>query len=173
MNNLIIHAIPSELLPLYIFVSCAAVTIWFSKGLLNPFIDAVGAITRCAIESTLTVFFWPINAINKTIDKRIRLPIQKFHKRIPPWIVTCWYLLLGISIFGLDQIWGTRIFNVDETTPFYPIDIMKKQYWISFYAITFGGWFMLLVVLRVLGSILSWTVRLLDKNFKLNILIYR
>ena len=158
---------------LYAFTALTIVSIWFAFGYLTPFLNAVGAIIRCAIESTLTVFFWPINAINKTIDKRIRLPIQKFRKRIPPWIITCWYLLLSVSIFGLDQIWGTRIFNLDETTPFYPVDIMKKQYWISFYAIVFGGWFMLLVVLRVLGVIFNWIGRLLDKNFKLNILIYR
>lgn len=172
-NNLVIYAIPSELMPLYVLVCGAVVTKWFLSGLLNPFIDAALVIIKCAIESTLAVFFWPINTINKRVDKYIRLPIQKFIRSIPEWIKTCIYLLLGIYIFFLDQKYGTKIFNLDETTPFVQIHVWEKPYWVSFYAIVGCGWFFLLVGLRILGVIFNWIGKLLDKNIKLDILIYR
>ena len=160
-------------MPLYILVSCAAVTIWFSMGLLNPFINTVVAITKCAIESTLTVFFWPITRLSNFIDKRIRLPIRKFKQRFSFKMITRIYFTLGILILYIDHLLATRIFNVDETALYFPIFIYEKTYWVSLYALLASGWLIFAAELRFVGQIFTWFGNLFDKDIKLNILIYK
>jgi hypothetical protein len=172
-NNLIIHAIPSELIPLYVLVCGATVTIWFLNGLLNPFIDAVLAINKCAIDSILTLFFRPIHKLSDAIDKRIRLPIQAFIKRVPTWVHMCGYIVVAIGIIALDQKYLLQIFNYDETMPYYPIHVFEKKYWISLVAIVGAGYCLMIPVFVTISAVMRWIGKLLDKDFQINILIYK
>ncbi|MBP9814236.1 hypothetical protein KBC80_03515 [Candidatus Woesebacteria bacterium] len=172
-NNLIIHAIPSELIPLYVLVCGAIVTIWFLNGLLNPFIDAVLAIVKCAIDSILTLFFRPIHKLSDALDKRIRLPIRKFKQRFSFKVVTRIYFTLGILVLYVDHLLATRIFNMDETALYFPMVIYEKTYWVSLYALLASGWLIFAAELRFVGQLFTWFGNLFDKDFQVNILIYK
>lgn len=158
---------------LFICTAAAIVTSWFLKGLLNPFINALLAIVKCAIESILTVFFRPISALSNAIDKRIRLPIQTFMKRIPTWIHMCGYIVVAIGIIALDQKYLLQIFNYDETMPYYPIYVFEKKYWISLVAIVGAGYCLMVPAFVTISAVMRWFGRLLDKDFQVNILIYK
>ena len=158
---------------LYTFTALTVVSIWFALGYLTPFLKAVKAIIKCAVESTLTVFFWPIRRGNHVIHTRIRVPIQTYIGNISPEDKTRIYFALGMLIFYADHIVGLALYNIDETILYIPINIYGKTFWVSLYALLGGGWLIVIAELRFVLQRAQWIENIFNKNIKLDILIYR
>ena len=98
---------------LFAFSAMAFVTWWFYLGLLDPYINAMLAIIKCALVAALTLFIGPL----RKILKRIHIPtIGK----------AAIFLLLGASIFVWDHFYATKIYAEDQAV-FYDFIIFGKK----------------------------------------------
>lgn len=144
-------------------------------GLLNPLIDAVLAITGTALVAILTVFFMVIGKLSNALDTSIFAPIRNTIRRIhiPVGIKIIFFLLLGSLIVTADHFYGKRFSQSDETIQFYQIVILDRSFWISQIALLFGGFFICLAMLYILGLILKVVNNLLDRRIRLTIVFSR
>ena len=150
-------------------------TWWFLQGLLNPFIHAVLAILKTALVAILTLFFNVINSLSNVIYAKITKPVRKVTRRIhlPDLAKASIYLLIGAVVFYVDQLYGKRLFEVNETIPFYPIGIMDKSYWVSGYAFWTGGFSLFLASWNILKVILGSLNLLLDHPMRISIVVQK
>jgi hypothetical protein len=160
---------------LFILTLGLILTWWFLNGLLNPFIDAVIAIVKCAVTVIFSALFESINKATKIYDANITQQIQKFKNRhqLSTLAKALIFFSFGVAVLILDQIYGRKFFNYDETIPFYPIIIQNHTYWISKYALLFGGCFIGISSLYFIGEILSKINKLLNHPIRISIVIYK
>ena len=149
------------------------ITYWFLPGRLNPMIDAGIGIAKIAVHAMLTVLFgamslW-IEGIEKHIAKPIRRIIQKIH--IPFGVIVACSLILGLSVVALDHQYGRQLFLSDETIPFYHITIMEQSYWISWYALSIGGFLIGYSLLAILLAILEGVLSLLNQPVRISVIV--
>jgi hypothetical protein len=160
---------------LFLLTFSGILTVWFMRGLLNPYINVTFAIIRCAIESTLTLFFKPISVVSNSIEQKITKPIRRITNsiHIPKPLKALFYLCCGVGIFYADQKYGKTMFNLDETIRFYQVAIMNKSYWVSEYAIWVGGFCIGLASLYILVEIFRGLNKLLDHPIGITVVVLK
>lgn len=162
------------ILILFIAGASSFLTWWLLLGLLNPYIDAILGILKCAFGVLLNFLadgiFKLVFLINRILVKPIRKMIQKIH--IPTVIKGVIFLALGISIFALDHFYATKIYAEDQTT-FYDFIIFGKKYWVTQVALMYGGIFIFLASLYFLKVILQLLNKMLDHPLDISIVFYK
>lgn len=159
---------------LFLFAGTGIVTYWFYLRLLNPFIDAAIAIMMCALYVILSFFFGSVEKVynlvkRKTVDP-IRNIIQRIH--IPLLVKVFIYFIIGVGIFVLDQLYGTKIYEADETT-FYHVLFRGTTYWITQAGLIIGGFFIGLATLIVIIELWKAIDNLLSRPIRISVVIQK
>ena len=162
----------ADLSLLFLLTGTGIVTLLFASGRLNPFLDIVFAIIKCAIEAVLRLLFGWIGRVSHKIEEKIITPIRK-NVHIPLLIMAEVSLLIGSLVFYLDHIYEKRIFEADESVRFYHVKFLGGTYWVTQTALFIGGFFIGLFVLYVLKMILRGLNRLLDHPVHISITVHR
>jgi hypothetical protein len=144
---------------LFIFGAGAFLTWWFYLGLLNPYINAMGAIIKCAITAFFTLLINPLRPI-----------IQRIH--IPTLGKAAVFFLLGASILVWDHFYATKIYAEDQAV-FYDFIIFGKKYWVMSVSLAYSGIFLFVGSLYLVTAILRMLNKLLDHPMQISIVINR
>lgn len=159
---------------LFLFTGTGIVTYWFVLRLLNPFIDSAIAIVKCALYVLLSFFVGCVDKVGNVLEKKIGDPIRNVIQRIhiPLFVKVVLYFTVGVGIFVLDHVYGTKIYEADETT-FYHVFFRGTTYWITEAGLVIGGFFIGLATLLVLIEILKKIDNLLSRPIRISVVIQK
>ncbi len=149
----------------------AIVSIAYVEGLFKEFLSAAASIISCAFDILFgDLFLGWVSRTRDAIAHHITDPYRAFVNRIPRGFKAMFFTLVGYSIFVFDHVYNTKILAEDETT-FYDIVLYGHKYWITDYAVIFGGAILSYGLLYFFVLISEIVLKVFDKRIKVSVVL--